>query len=73
MAGHLPIGVGQDPLPANLQRGLVLASGSTSGVRSVCHQAWVQAITPPSVSTTTVRSSVVCPGVSISHTCGLTR
>jgi hypothetical protein len=30
------------------------ASGSTSGVRPVCHQAWIQATTPLAVSTITL-------------------
>jgi hypothetical protein len=46
VTGHDRIGGGENPLAARLERGLVLASGSTSGVRSVCHQAWIQATTP---------------------------
>jgi hypothetical protein len=43
VARHHPVRGGQDPLAAHLERGLVLRQRVDPGVRSVCHQAWVQA------------------------------
>jgi hypothetical protein len=47
LTGHDPIGGIQNPLAARLERGLVLGQRSTSGVRSVCHQAWIRAAYAP--------------------------
>ena len=56
VAGYHQVCHLQDPTAADLERRLVIGSGSTSGVRSARHQAWVQATTPSSVSARTVRS-----------------